>query len=318
MKAQRTVVSLFSGCGGSSLGYKMAGAKVLFACDFDQRAADSYALNFPDTQFFCGDVTQLDVKDIPLQADLDILDGSPPCQGFSMLGDRNPDDQKNQLFKQYVRILKALKPKAFVMENVAAMAAGAMLPIFLDAIAELRQCGYEVKARVLNASWYGVPQSRNRMIFIGFRCGMKVYPSHPRPTVKAPVTCFKAIGSLINSDAPKLTAWQAGFWHRCKPGNSFKSVSKNGKNFGFYKLSATKPAPTIDTHCVSHIYHYSRPRRLSTLELMRLSSFPDDFKWAHGHADAGKRMGNSVPPKFMAAIAQHVMAELDRAEGVMA
>lgn len=101
--------------------------------------------------------------------ELDVLDGSPPCQGFSTAGRRKFMDPRNSLFMEFVRLLNGLHPKFFVMENVTGLIKGAMKQIYLQIVADLRACGYKVKGEVLNAMYYGVPQSRERVIIIGVR-----------------------------------------------------------------------------------------------------------------------------------------------------
>lgn len=169
-----TVISLFAGCGGSSLGYSMAGYRELLAVEWDKHAADTFRLNFPDIPVWQGDIADLSVEEIlritglePGQ--LDVLDGSPPCQGFSTAGRRKMDDGRNQLFKEYVRILRGLRPRAFVMENVSGLVKGKMKLIFAEMMRDLKGSGYEVSAKVLNAMYFGVPQSRERLIVIGMR-----------------------------------------------------------------------------------------------------------------------------------------------------
>ena len=173
-RSEFTVVSTFSGCGGSSLGYKLAGGKVLLAVEWDNNAVETYRLNFPKTPIYHGDVCKLTVEECLKLAgvrsgELDILDGSPPCQGFSTAGLRKFDDSRNQLFQEYVRLLRGLRPKCFVMENVSGMVKGKMKLIFVECLRELKTSGYKVKARLLNAMYFNVPQSRERVIFVGVR-----------------------------------------------------------------------------------------------------------------------------------------------------
>jgi DNA (cytosine-5)-methyltransferase 1 len=116
-----TVISLFAGCGGSSLGYSMAGYRELLAVEWDDHAVKTFKLNFPDVPVWHGDIADLSVErcmemaGLSGQGELDVLDGSPPCQGFSTAGKRKMDDDRNQLFREYVRLLQGLKPKVFVM-----------------------------------------------------------------------------------------------------------------------------------------------------------------------------------------------------------
>ena len=169
-----TVVSLFAGCGGSSLGYSMAGFRELLAVEWDEHAVETFKANFPDVPVWQGDIAELSVEEYlrltGLQpGELDVLDGSPPCQGFSTAGRRKMDDGRNQLFQEYVRLLRGLRPKVLVMENVSGMVKGKMKLIFVEILRELKASGYKVSARLMNAMYFGVPQSRERMIFIGIR-----------------------------------------------------------------------------------------------------------------------------------------------------
>ena len=169
-----TVISLFAGCGGSSLGYSMAGYRELLAVEWDDHAVATFRLNFPEVPVYHGDIAKLSVEECLRLAgirpgELDVLDGSPPCQGFSTAGKRKMDDGRNQLFLEYVRLLRGLRPKVLVMENVSGMVKGKMKLIFAEILRELKASGYQVSARLMNAMYYGVPQSRQRMIFIGVR-----------------------------------------------------------------------------------------------------------------------------------------------------
>jgi DNA (cytosine-5)-methyltransferase 1 len=152
----------------------MAGYRELLAVEWDDHAVETFKLNFPDVPVCHGDIAKLSVEEClkitGLQpGELAVLDGSPPCQGFSTAGKRKMDDGRNQLFREYVRLLRGLKPKIFVMENVSGMVKGKMKLIFAEIMRELKASGYHVSARLMNAMYFGVPQSRERMIFIGVR-----------------------------------------------------------------------------------------------------------------------------------------------------
>jgi DNA (cytosine-5)-methyltransferase 1 len=134
----------------------------------------TFKLNFPDVPVWHGDIAGLSLEEClritRLQpGELDVLDGFPPCQGFSTAGKRKMDDGRNQLFREYVRLLRGLNPKMFVMENVSCMVKGKIKLIFAEIMWELKVSGYHVSARLMNAMYFGVPQSRQRMIFIGVR-----------------------------------------------------------------------------------------------------------------------------------------------------
>ncbi|MCK4958004.1 MAG: DNA (cytosine-5-)-methyltransferase [Planctomycetes bacterium] len=167
-----TIISTFAGCGGSSLGYSMAGYRELLAIEWNDNAVAIFKLNFPGIPVYHGDIHELKVEQCLKLAgikagELDLLDGSPPCQGFSTAGKRQMDDKRNQLYMEFVRLLRGLRPKVFVMENVSGLVKGKMKLIFADIMRELKASGYKVRCKLLNAMYFNVPQSRQRLIFIG-------------------------------------------------------------------------------------------------------------------------------------------------------
>jgi len=170
-----TVISTFAGCGGSSLGYSMAGFKELLVVEWNDNAVETFKLNFPDISIYHGDIIKLPIKEcmnlaeLTKPGELDVLDGSPPCQGFSLAGKRQMKDTRNQLFHEFARLLRGLQPKAFIIENVSGMVKGKMKLIFADILRELKASGYEVKCWLLNVKYFYVPQNRERLFFIGVR-----------------------------------------------------------------------------------------------------------------------------------------------------
>ena len=163
-----TVISTFAGCGGSSLGYSMAGFRELLAIEWDDNAVQTFKLNFPEVLVYHGDIAKISIDQIIemtklKQYELDVLDGSPPCQGFSTAGKRIITDERNQLYKEYVRLLNGLQPKVFVFENVSGLVKSKMKLIFADIMRSLKDCGYKVSARLLNAMYFGVPQSKEKL-----------------------------------------------------------------------------------------------------------------------------------------------------------
>lgn len=301
-----SVVSTFSGCGGSSLGYQMAGGKVLLAVEMDNNAVETYRLNFPDTRIYHGDIAKLSVEEcLKLTGlrpgELDIFDGSPPCQGFSTAGKRRFSDERNQLFREYVRLLRGLQPKVFVMENVSGMVKGQMKLIFAEILQELKASGYKVKARLLNAKYFSVPQSRERLIFIGVREDLGIEPSHPVGN-KRVITVREAFAGLKSNemDCEPLTPLFVKYWNESAPGKSM------GKYNSTRRLHPNRCAPTLaKTEPTGGSYHYSECRRITTSERKALASFPESFQFL-SFRSATERIGNSVPPKFMQAIAEHI------------
>ena len=317
-----TVMSLFAGCGGSSLGYQLAGCQVKLAVDFDPHAAQIYRDNHPNTPLIEGDLTQLDPNDLMSQAELQpgelaILDGSPPCQGFSMAGQRRVNDPRNQLFKQYVACLKALQPEAFVMENVPGLVTGRMRPVFYTIIQTLQACGYVVRARVLNAAHYGVPQNRQRLIVIGIRQDLKAIPEHPEPT-HAPISLKQALTSL---STPGLVAFPTGraltLAQSLRPGESGASLHRRyrakGNDFSLIRLAWEKPSPTVcKTVRIGQcgLLHPDEHRFLGINELKRVSAFPDTYQFHGSFEQQWARIGNAVPPLLTAAVAQQLLKAL--------
>jgi DNA (cytosine-5)-methyltransferase 1 len=192
------VISTFSGCGGSSLGYRMAGCTVLGASEFVPAAYEVYRLNAsPETVIWTDDIREMNgvdmLRDVGLAVgELDILDGSPPCAAFSTAGKRSEgwghvkkysdtSQRVDDLFYEYARVLKEMQPRAFVAENVEGLVKGSAKGYFKRIYAALEECGYNVRASVLDASWLGVPQARKRLIFLGIRKDLGLIPEHPRP-----------------------------------------------------------------------------------------------------------------------------------------
>lgn len=319
---QPTVISTFAGCGGSSLGYKMAGFKELLAVEWDDNAVETFKLNFPEVPVYHGDIAKLSGAECMKLAggikpgELDVLDGSPPCQGFSMAGKRKWNDPRNSLFAEYARLLAELQPKVFVMENVTGLVKGHMKQAYLKIMATLRGCGYTAKGEVMNAMYYGVPQARQRVIIIGVRNDLGIEPTHPKPQTE-PKACGKALAGIIQDEPQREWLLKEGiarsscnkFWPYLKPGEHGDKLTK-GSGFSCSKYDPAKPAPTI-TKTDGNIglsggMHWDEMRRFTLPEYKRFASFPDQFSFAGKWSDGVARIGNSVPPLLMKAIAEHI------------
>lgn len=311
-----TVISLFAGGGGSLTGYLMAGFRDLLAVEWDNNAVETLRLNWPGLTIYHGDIAKLSVEEaLSLSGlrpgELDILDGSPPCQGFSTAGKRILDDPRNQLFREYVRLLRGLRPKVFVMENVSGMVKGKMKLVFAEIIKELKASGYRVSARMLNAMYFHVPQSRQRMIFIGVREDLGIEPSHPKAEGR-PITVKSAIYDLrlTESDLPfNADTRTARIMKALRPGRT------DPKHHSHVKLSWDSPSRTLlkDFLGYFHFWHPEQWRPLTMNEWSRLGSWPDAYKWTD-KKNGCQRIGNSVPPLFMEAIARHIRQAILRPE----
>ncbi|WP_283843755.1 DNA cytosine methyltransferase [Caballeronia zhejiangensis] len=325
-----TVVSTFAGCGGSSLGYSMAGFEERLAIEWSEKQAASFSANFPLVPLYLGDIAELSNDDALRRAklvpgELDVFDGSPPCQGFSTAGARRFDDGRNQLFLEFLRLLRAFAPKAFVMENVRGMVVGKMRLIFAEIIKQLRDAGYQVSARVLIAGHYGVPQMRPRMIIVGIRndlAALGVDPSHPKPFAIAP-TVREAWHGLVNTPEECEVArfGENRIVHRLlfrmQPGESGDKYHPNKQLYGLHRLDPDKPSPTIlrngGAGGACEACHPSEHRRITIAEAKRLASFPDPFVLRGTFEERWAAIGNCVPPLFMRAIALHIRGLLDKA-----
>lgn len=190
-----TAVSLFTGCGGSDAGVQAAGFTVVMANDVLAYARDVYLANHPETHYFLEDVSLID--SFP---SADLLVGCYPCQGFSQGGIRKADRKINRLYLEYARALKIIKPKAFVVENVSGMLRRNYEHLLKDQFKVFSECGYKVRAKVLNAADFGVPQERKRIFIVGIKNDFGIEYSFPNSThgngLKPYVTIRDAIGGM--------------------------------------------------------------------------------------------------------------------------
>ncbi len=197
-------IDLFAGAGGLSLGFEQAGFDVAAAVEIDPIHCATHEYNFPNSKAICASVVDITGSDIRKlanlgEADIDVVFGGAPCQGFSMIGKRALDDPRNQLVSHYVRLVGELKPKYCVFENVKGLTLGAHSKFLDELIQSLGILGYQVvfPYKVLNAADYGVPQDRRRLFLIGVRKG-EVSPKYPE--VSERVTVRDAIEDLPNAD----------------------------------------------------------------------------------------------------------------------
>jgi len=313
MVKKPTVISLFSGCGGSSLGYKWAGYRELLAIDFDKKAVETFRLNFPDVPCWLRDVKGVTGREILefcgiKKGELDLLDASPPCQGFSTAGKRRITDPRNDLFMEFVRLIRALAPRTFVMENVSGMAKGSMRGIFNEALRELRKCGYLVRCRLMNAKWHGVAQNRPRLIFIGVRKDLGLSPDYPERMRRTKTFAEATSGIHDKETPPALTHFFQKWIPLMREGQSVADVRGVRKDFQTRRVHRNRPCPALAALVggigFGALIHPTEDRVLSIGELKRICSFPDDFKLVGRYQIKKKSLGNAVMPKFMEAIAR--------------
>ena len=296
--------SLFAGCGGSSIGYKLAGFRVGFACEWVPRIAEIYAANNPGTHLHVGDVRELTGADIVTACGRvpDVLDGSAPCQDWSMMGNRDFGERAS-LYHEFVRIVGELMPPAFAAENVSGIVMGDAKPRFAGILRDLRDLGYCVAVRTLDGRYLGVPQERRRVVVIGFRdCEEGTNPA----------VAFPSPGSLcrMRDALPELDALVVQ--ERSRP--TRRHIYLHERAWG-----AELPAPTITTRGPGPLsWHYVRAalstgevRKVQVDDLRRLSGFPRGFDTlGRAFSSAAVVFGNCVPPPMARSWASGIAAEL--------
>ena len=329
------VISTFSGAGGSCLGYRMAGYHVLWASEFIEAARQVYKLNHSDSILDSRDIREVRPTDI-LQAtgldvgELDLLDGSPPCASFSTAGKRDKGwgqvkvysetkQRVDDLFFEYARIVKGLQPRVFVAENVSGLIKGKAKGYFKLILQELKDCGYNVRAKVLDAQWLGVPQMRQRVIFIGVRNDLGLQAVYPKPlgyqySVRDALDYFASFG--IPERETDISPYAIGReWEKIRPG------MKSQKYFQLQRPSLGKPCPCVTlptradfsptaTSSSANVCHPLEKRKFSIAELKRICAFPDDFQLTGTYAQQWERLGRAVPPVMMFHIAKTIQAEV--------
>ncbi len=229
-------IDLFSGCGGMTLGFGWAGFNSVLASDIDDNCKKTFATNFPEIPFLCGDLsnfTKDEFDKIISNTEIDVIIGGPPCQGFSLANKKRnkvSEDPRNKLFYEFVKTINWYNPKSFVMENVKgllSMESGQVIKQIQNEFENAGEFGYEVRTKVLKASDYGVPQSRERVIIIGIRKDLELIPEFPSKKYQKEVTVDDAI-----SDLPKINAGQGeeNMIYPFSPVNDYqKFMRKNSK-----------------------------------------------------------------------------------------
>lgn len=328
-----TVLELFAGCGGMALGFKRAGYRTSLCIEWDAAACQTIRRNITNRVAHCA------IQEVEQFPAADVVAGGPPCQGFSNLGERVPNDPRNQLWRHYVRAVLDAKPRVFVLENVPPLLRSAE---YVELCGLMTNAGYTVEGRVLNAADFGAPQTRRRAIVIGVRGGKPTFPepTHADPRkkdllsakLKPWVTVREAIGDLPFE--PTEENWHIGRnptsmsleRYQCIPpgGNRFdlpdrlmpecwKRKTKGGTDL-FGRLWWDRPSVTIRCEFYKpekgRYLHPEADRPITHREAARLQGFPDDFVFEGKRIEAGIQIGNAVPPQLAEAIARHVKGAL--------
>jgi DNA (cytosine-5)-methyltransferase 1 len=312
------VISLFSGAGGIDYGFLCAGFDIVWANDVWEDAVETYRLNLGN-HICCKDIKDIDADEIP---DADVLVGGFPCQGFSVANrNRFAEDERNALYLQLLRVLKAKQPRFFVAENVKGIKSLEGGKVFDLILSDFRSAGYSVKHSVLNAADYGVPQRRERVFFVGARNDLGIELDFPPPCTHAPSEIATVAGLL-----PWIGMGEA---LRDVPEPDNDSDLKNHDHsryklrfngyLGHRRIDPLLPAPTItargdDRGGVVIIHHPSNRRRLTAREAAIIQSFPPDYKFYGPKTTVYRQVANAVPPRLAQVIAEWLIRTVKRGD----
>lgn len=341
------IIDLFCGIGGFSYGFEMTKQyTTVLGVDFWDVALKTFQLNHPSTKVMQGDIRQLQ-EDFwrDYQGKADVIIAGPPCQGFSMAGKRDVLDERNNLFKEVIRVVKIVRPKVVVIENVMgllSMTTPEGADVRGEIEKELRELGYFVESRVLTASSYGVPQNRKRVIFIASLKENLQFPIEEYGEGRKPiVTVGDALGNIPNegneykepvTDYQKLMAGRKDIlnhepihhaplivqrMHSVPQGGNWQDIPMElgqggGKHSNNYRrLKSDEPSITIKHVSKSMIIHPIYDRTPTIREVARIQSFNDDFILAGTKYDQHQQLANAVPPILGKVIAEGVLKMLD-------
>lgn len=333
-----TVIDLFSGAGGLSKGFLDAGYEVLLGIDNDMAALSTFEFNHNGAKALSLDLSDKkafkEIEESIGNREIDVIVAGPPCQGFSLSGPRNFDDERNKLYLAVIKAVKTFKPKAFIIENVPGMATLYNGEVKEEILKRFKRLGYNIECKILCAADYGVPQMRKRLIFMGVRKDVG-NPYFPEPLFdeSSYVTCRDAIEDLpsreteIGKDideyiAPPKTQYQKKMRGACTvlhnhvgtnhtklvkdtialvpEGGNYKDLpdgwgQSRKFNEAWTRYDGYKPSKTIDTGHRNH-FHYRYNRVPTVRENARLQSFPDDFVFLGTKTQQYRQVGNAVPP----------------------
>jgi len=322
------VVSFFAGGGGSSTGYRIAGGNILLVNEFIDEAVATYKANWPDTQIINRDIRDIKSSEVlnrinMKEGEVDIIDGSPPCSAFSTSGSRekgwgkrkkySDKSQENiqDLFFDYIRMVNEIKPKVFIAENVKGLAIGNAKGYLNIILRELKSCGYNVEARIIDASRLDVPQTRNRLIIIGIRNDLykNKYKGrfHPekKPYIIPVIKCFSGLEftekDRIDTDISEYKVYEKLV--------NLKSGCADIKRFNLVKADPLKPCPCITAtsgcNSAAAARHWDN-RSFTVSEVKRIMTLPDDYILTGSFKQKIERMGRMVPPLMMKNIAENI------------
>lgn len=313
-EAQYKMIDLFAGIGGTRLGFYLTDkVKVVFSSEIDKYAAKTYAANFGEIP--SGDITKIASEDIP---DHDILVGGFPCQAFSQAGKKlGFNDTRGTLFFEIARIIKAKRPKAFLLENVRNLVSHDKGRTFQVIKATLEEMDYHVQYALFKAKDFGVPQNRERIYIVGFdKKAVCNYKAFEMPESTNEQTC---VGNILEKEVGDKYTISDKLWE----GHQRRKLEhkEKGNGFGYSLFNARSPY----TNTISARYYKDgseilieqkgkNPRKVTPREAARLQGFPEDFIIPVSDTQAYKQFGNSVAVPVINAIAKKIIEVLDGKE----
>ncbi len=332
-----TFLDLFCGAGGLSSGFKNEDYICLAGIDLDSMALKTFKLNHPEAFSCHSRLESLDknaIFSIVKKRKVDLLLGGPPCQGFSSLGKNNLNDPRNDLFKEYLRVVSILKPTFIVFENVSNFMSYKYEDLRREFFFVLKKMKYNFTYGILDASDYGVAQKRKRFFLIG---SLMHQPSFPESSFKKVLVkdCFHDFlkrKTLYNHDlelACKIKDIDFKRLNYIKPGQGiryyednlllpkklrldyvFKNLpEKRLRQKKLHRLDLHSFAPTIVTSATQY-YHPTELRLLTCREAAACQSFSWNFKFIGSRTSIMKQIGNAVPPKLAQALARNLLKEV--------
>ena len=326
------VISLFSGAGGLDLGFEKAGFKTVFANEYDKTIWATYRANFPKVRLDTRSIVDIPVSEVPAA---DGLIGGPPCQSWSEAGaHRGIEDQRGQLFFEYERILKHVKPKFFLAENVSGILSSRHASAFAAIIERFRRLGYDVNYRMLRASDFGVPQDRDRVIIVGLRSDLGCEFAFPEPVGAAP-TMRDVIHGMpkprpnpshskrvdhrtVDNHEYLVSSFSSMYMsrNRVRAWDQQSFTIQAGARHAPIHPSAPKMEKVDDDEFRFALGHEEKYRRLSVRECARIQTFPDTHQFCYERiVDGYKMIGNAVPVQFGFHLAKAVKKALAGARG---
>jgi DNA (cytosine-5)-methyltransferase 1 len=311
-------IDLFCGCGGLTQGFFQAGMNPIGSVEIVEVAANTHKLNFPNCNIYNGDIKDIEPNTyFGKKKIIHLVIGGPPCQGFSVAGKRDPNDPRNKLFYEFVRVVDELKPWYIMLENVPGILTMKKGKVKEAIIKEFENIGYNnMSVSVLESANYGVPQFRPRAIFIANRFDLPNYYPDPQLSRQEYIPIEAAISDLSpNVPNPKLnhewTKHSKEFMERISkvpPGGSLYETFFDA----FKRQYSGLPSMTIkENHGGTHIHPYLN-RCISAREMARLQTFPDSFFFMGTMKKAMWQIGNAVPPLLGENIGKALITGLNR------